>query len=107
MIEFILLFFPAIFSILVDEKINGKEDIKRNLIIKYTMYTFLILLSCLLTIYLFKNNVFYWTEGIITISFITKYLILSCGYAIILPIICNFILANFEFKIILKKDDKK
>lgn len=107
MIEFILLFFPAIFSILVDEKINGKEDIKRNLIIKYTLYTFLILLSCLLTIYLFKSNVIYWTEGIITISFLVKYLILACGYAALLPIICNFILANFELKIVLKKGDKK
>ena len=103
MIGFILLFFPAIFSVAIDKKITNYEVNKFNIITKYTLYTTIILLLSSILIFLVTGSESYWYTNFDSVTFTMKYLIMSFVLSMIIPIILNFITKNFDVKIKIDK----
>ena len=53
---FICMLLPASISILIDEKINGKDKDKINILLKYLFYTFLITIIMNSFVYLISSD---------------------------------------------------
>ena len=95
---------PASISILIDEKINGKEKDKIYLLLKYLFYTFLITTIMNSILYIFSNDkMITYANSTFTYEFCLMYMWLSMIIAFILPYILKVISANISIDLEIKK----
>ena len=104
---FICMLLPASISILIDEKINGKEKDKIYLLLKYLFYTFLIITIMNSFVYLISSDKnLYYNINTFNYDFCLKYMWLSIAVAVLLPYIFKLISANFNINFEIKNNPK-
>ena len=84
---FICIFIPAIFSSIVDEKINHTKKSNRDFILTYFCYLFIITMLMNTSLFLMEGDVIFYTTKNFTYEFYTKYTWLSLVISIISPYI--------------------
>ena len=105
---FICMLLPASISILIDEKINGKEKDKIYLLLKYLFYTFVIITIMNSFVYLISSDKnLYYNINTFNYDFCLKYMWLSIAIAVLLPCIFKLISANINNNTKIKKKDNK
>ena len=104
---FICMLLPASISILIDEKINGKEKDKIYLLLKYLFYTFLIITIMNSFVYLISSDKnLYYNINTFNYDFCLKYMWLSIAIAVLLPCIFKLISANININFEIKNNTK-
>ena len=104
---FICMLLPASISILIDEKINGKDKDKINILLKYLFYTFLITIIMNSFVYLISSDKnLYYNINTFNYDFCLKYMWLSIAVAVLLPYIFKLISANFNINFEIKNNPK-
>ena len=104
---FICMLLPASISILIDEKINGKEKDKIYLLLKYLFYTFLIITIMNSFIYLISSDKnLYYNINTFNYDFCLKYMWLSIAVAVLLPCVFKLISANIQINFEIKNNTK-
>ena len=97
--EFICLFFPALFSL----KENDLKKKPINIIKMYVKYNILTNLISFTFVYFIAFDRYRLASDVFTISLVPKYLILSSFIAFNLPKIVFYFEKNFNIKIIRRK----
>ena len=106
-VYFICMLLPASISILIDEKINGKDKDKINILLKYLFYTFLITIIMNSFVYLISSDKnLYYNINTFNYDFCLKYMWLSIAVAVLLPYIFKLISANFNINFEIKNNPK-
>ena len=104
---FICMLLPASISILIDEKINGKEKDKIYLLLKYLFYTFLIITIMNSFVYLISSDKnLYYNINTFNYDFCLKYMWLSIAIAALLPCVFKLISANIQINFEIKNNTK-
>ena len=104
---FICMLMPASISILVDRKINGKENNISDLILKYLFYTFLIITIMNSVIFLISSDkMLYYGEYTFTYDFCIKYMWPTLLLSIALPYILKVITSNIGIDLEIRKKKK-
>ena len=104
---FICMLLPASISILIDEKINGKEKDKIYLLLKYLFYTFLIITIMNSFVYLISSDKnLYYNINTFNYDFCLKYMWLSIAVAVLLPCVFKLISANIHINFEIKNNTK-
>ena len=104
---FICMLLPASISILIDEKINGKDKDKINILLKYLFYTFLITIIMNSFVYLISSDKnLYYNINTFNYDFCLKYMWLSIAIAVLLPCIFKLISANININFEIKNNTK-
>lgn len=104
---FICMLLPASISILIDEKINGKEKDKIYLLLKYLFYTFVIITIMNSFVYLISSDKnLYYNINTFNYDFCLKYMWLSIAVAVLLPCVFKLISANIQINFEIKNNTK-
>ena len=104
---FICMLLPASISILIDEKINGKEKDKIYLLLKYLFYTFVIITIMNSFVYLISSDKnLYYNINTFNYDFCLKYMWLSIAIAALLPCVFKLISANIQINFEIKNNTK-
>ena len=107
-ISLLLFLIPAGFSLKVKEEYFGEEKKLKNLILTYIKYVLFINLMAFLVINLYFNGELYVLSNCLeSLSFILKYMLLSTVFAVVVPIVDEYLKKNIQFKLKLKTSEKK
>ena len=107
---FICVFLPALFSIVISEKINNRKMTGKELVINYGCYTFLITMLVNTLFSIFCSQEWTYSNEMFTYNFATKYLWISFIISVLLPYIYKVITKVFSINVEVKersKDEKK
>lgn len=106
MVQFILMFFPAFISIIIEEKLLKTENNIRNTIMNYTFYTTLNNIINLIIIYInYEENYLLFNNKIFTIYFSLKFSVLAFGVSIMTGIIFAFIKKYFDITLKINEEN--
>lgn len=108
MITFIVLFFPAVLSVFIFERINKITLSKRNLIYLYVANVLLVNLACFAVKFFFSrglNKPFNTLMNDMTPFDTLIYILLSLLFVVIIVLIESFIRKNVEVSIEVKDEE--
>lgn len=107
MMYFICIFLPAIFSMVIDQKIYNNRRNVRDFILAYCCYLFLICMLVNTVFLIIENGSFVYSMKLFTYSFCAKYMWISFIISIILPYIIKCFRQAISINVEVRKREKE